>query len=280
MTKQTILRPLSRRWWRGPARLEGGAIVVDYARGDAYDPLAFPRLGLELTRVRSPADAVLFATQFGLLRHGAEHLDVDPAVRWPGRDQAQDFVDAAAALRDVVRTMVEIRRAVDGDAAALERLRSRFVAPVPSPRRKAHIPDWYAPDQQIATPPDDRTLLIHASEWTGWQLSIGLKETRAFVFDRAGRGEAAVAPGRLRVGTLPRTLLDVCYLTTAFALADREPVEVCPECERAFVVDDARQQYCQPSCASAARFRRWKAKRLRSPQKGPRHGTTTRTGRR
>jgi hypothetical protein len=115
--------------------------------------------------------------------------------------------------------------------------------------------------------------LIYASDWVALGLSNGIGAARPYVFDRAERGEA-VPPGRLRVGILPETLREVCYLAIAFQLADKEPLAICKECQRPFVIEDARQRFCTPACANRARFRRFKTNQTK---KRSRHGKTTRT---
>ena len=272
-TSRTTVRQVNRRWLRGPARLEGDTIVVDYARGTAWDPLSEPALGRELARVRTPDDAVAFAERFGLLRDGAEGIDRFPEALLPGREPFQVFAEAAESLRSITRTVLDVRSAVEGDAEALLRLAARFFTSEAEPEPHPGIPDWDPPPQRIRAT-DDRSLLIHASHWSGWQLSIALKDTRAFIYDRAERGES-VSPGHLRVGILPRTLLDACYLTLAVSLADKDPLSICMECERLFVVEDARQKFCTPKCANRSRFRKHDQKR-----KAEANVKTTRTRRR
>lgn len=269
----TLMRPLSGRWWRGPARLDGDDVIVDYGRGSTYEPLSDKTIGLELTRVRTPEDATAFAKRFGLLRSGLENIDVLPGVPThllpPGRAPVSEFIESADRLRSIASVVRDVRHANDGDAAAMARLRARFVVAKKKPKLLQPVRYWDPTEDQIVDT-DDRTVLIHASSWSGWQLSIGLKDCRSFIFDRAERGEA-VPPGLLRVGILPRFLLDVCYVTMAFALADKEPVDVCPECERAFVIEDARQKFCDPKCASRARYRKFQQRK----ESG--NGKTTRT---
>ncbi len=256
---RTTVRQVNRRWLRGPARLEGDTIVVDYARGSAWDPLSEPALGRELTRVHTATDAVGFAQRFGLLNEGAEGIDRIPNALVPGREPFQEFVAAAEALRTISRTVLDVRAAVGGDTQALLRLKARFFTTEAPAGREVVARDWDPPPERIAET-DDHSLLIHASHWSGWQLSVALKGTRAFIYDRAERGES-VPPGHLRVGILPRTLLEVCYLTLAVSLADKDPLSLCGECERLFVVEDARQKFCTPKCASRARFRKHDRKR-------------------
>jgi hypothetical protein len=291
MTKHTLLRPLSRRWLRGPAWQDGESIVLDCDRAEEYQPLAEPTVGLDLTSVRTPADAVAFATRFGLLRSSsAETIGDRPAL---AREPFVQFAEAASKLRDIVENALDVRDAVDGDADALARLRSNFVVPddhnvivskqifskknsnqvVRVVKQVVKAREILSREKRLVDA-DDRTILIHASDWSALGLSGGLIDARPYVFDRAGTGEA-VPPGQLRVGILPETLLEVCYLTTALALAEKEPLEICPECRRVFIVEDGRQKFCTPTCASRARFRRFQEKQS-SKRKGARHGKATR----
>jgi hypothetical protein len=274
MTKQTMLRPLAPRWRKGPTRLEGDVLVLDAPRGEDYDPLTKPNIGLELVRVTDAEAAVRFATEFGLLRRGYVEKDV---LIIPQRESLSSFLDAARTLNRYMTTILDVRDGEQGDREALARLRREFVGGPVRERRKPR--EWHPPSEHVAADTDDRTLLLHASEWATWQISIGLKEARIFVFDRGVRGEN-VPPGNLRVGVLPTTLLDVCYMQIATTLADREPVEVCRECRRVFLMDDARQKFCTPKCASRFRFVKHKNSpryKKRRKDKEARHGKTTRT---
>ena len=95
----------------------------------------------------------------------------------------------------------------------------------------------------------------------------------------------STAPGGLRVGVLPDTLVGFCYLRVAYAIA-KEPIAVCDECNLPFVVDDKRQKFCEPACANRARFRRFKtnqtakttSKKKTTPKRNrSRHGKDTKT---
>src|SRR4051812_16137884 len=112
MAKQVLLRPLARQWFRGPAWQDGDFIVMDCARAEQYQPLSDPMVGLELTRVRSPDDAVTFVRRFGMLRSfppGAGREDLPTHVREP----YSDFATEAERLRRVIKTIGDVRRAVD-----------------------------------------------------------------------------------------------------------------------------------------------------------------------
>ena len=276
-----MVQPLSREWLRGPAWVEGDAIAMDCRRAEPYQPLADPKVGLALARVRTPPDAVAFASRFGLLRSTKVPVPgLSRKLPLTMREPFSDFAQAADDLRRIIKTASDVRRAVGGDADALHRLRERFhrfdddgLFYVPN---ATDVPESFWHARTV----DDRTILLRAGNNAAWGLRDALIHTKPYIYDRAYEGES-VSPGLFRIGILPETLREVCYLQVAFALAEKEPLEICPECERAFVVDDARQRFCSPKCASRARFRRFKEhKKQRSTRKGLRHVKTTRTRRR
>jgi hypothetical protein len=287
MTKRTLLRSISPRWLRGPAWPDGDAIAIDGARAEWYQVLAHPTVGLELARVQSPADAVAFATRFGLLRT-APALDWEPlpAVL---RESLEQFLTSARILRHVLETTLDVRRADAGNPEAFARLRATFVIPDDADeiwrvredgrevKKVIKARDGFRSRAERLVDADDRTVLIKASESAAWHLTSVLAGAQPSVFDRAAQGEA-VSPGHLRLGILPETLEQACYLSVAVALAEKEPLDICPECRRVFLLADPRQKFCTPACAGRSRYRRFTTKQHR---KGSRpHGKATRTRRR
>lgn len=217
---------------------------MDCQRGTSYEPLSEPRVGLELTHVKTPTDVVAFATRFGLLGSTRDMTGIlrPEDLIAQAREPVATFLAAAADLRWIVKTAIDVRRGTQGDASAIARLREDF-------RRT-----------------DDRSVLLGASTWVAWGLSNGVIDARPHIYDRAQMGEP-VAPGLLRVGILPETLVETCYLTIALLLADKEPLERCSECQRLFIVEDARQKFCTPVCANRARFKRFDRKRKEAAKK-------------
>lgn len=282
-----LLRPLAYAWFRGPATRERDEIVMDGRRAERYEPMLEPRIGLELSRVRTPDEAVVFVARFGMLdRPRVFEWEPCPAeVRQP----FADFEQAAEDLRRILRWVLDVRKAVAGDEAALARVRKDFAPSSPDAdvrvetatgtvivkARDLHDADYFAQD--------DRSILVHANAVAAMWLSSGLSDAHPYVFEpaqlfRDGRAE----PGKLRVGAISATLLGYCYLTVANLLAS-EPIAICDECNRVFVVDDKRQKFCSPLCSGRGRSRRHKtnhpmmptSKEARSP-----HGKKTRTRRR
>ncbi len=162
-------------------------IVMDGRGAEQYEPLSKSRMGLELARVRTPDEAVSFVTRFGLLGTPAT-ITIGawpPGAPWPAgvvmREPFAVFERAAEDLRDILKTIVAVRKGADGDAAALARLRERFGPKNPnmdltmhtsSGPRTVKARDVLPPDD--FTPVDDRAVLVCASEWAAWGLHDGL----------------------------------------------------------------------------------------------------------
>src|SRR4051812_592343 len=109
----TVLRRLARPWFRGPATRERDVIVMDGRRAERYEPMLerFERpIGIELSRVRTPEDAISFVARFGMLDQPGALLDGEPCpveLRQP----FSDFERAAEDLREILRTVMDVRKA-------------------------------------------------------------------------------------------------------------------------------------------------------------------------
>lgn len=285
----SLVRPRARPWFRGPATQQGDAIVMDGRHAERYDPMKESRIGIELARVRTPDDAVKFVTRFGLLDQPSHVFDFEPCPAGEIRQPFTDFERAAEDLRAILHVMIAVRKAsVTHDAAAMMRLRESFGGVLPDADITVNTDDGPSvvnshdllPDGSWA-PADDRTVLVRASHWAAMSLWWGLRQAdaRACVIEPAEHDQT-IAPGGLRLGILPKTLLGFCYMTIAHAITATEPLATCDECQCVFVVDDARQRFCNPKCSGRARFRRFKTNqtvKTTSKKKRSRHGKTTRT---
>lgn len=285
----SLLRSLARPWFRGRATRQGEMIVLDQM--ERYEPMREPRIGIELARVRTPDEAVSFVARFGLLDRPRNVPYWEPCPA-DGRQPFADFERAAEDLRKILRLIHDVRKATAGDADALAQLRKDFGPKNPDDDVTRHTASGtrtikareILSDEDFAEV-DDRTILVRASDWAAWGLNDGLLQADAhpYVFEPAQIfPDSRAPPGHLRIGVLPETLLGFCYLTIAQAAA-HEPLATCEECQRVFVVDDARQKFCDPKCAGRARFRRFKTNQTVKTipkKKRSRHGNTTRTRRR
>lgn len=264
----TLLRKLSYTWIRGPAVRDGDQIVLDSQRAEAYEPVLLDRnVGIALARVRTPDDAVAFAADFGLLTEPRSWLKFEPIPVSLSQSWA-DFEREATAMRRHLDTTLDVRKAVNGDRKALARLHERFSAPAPDDdvvwRTRDGAVTVKARDCRTAEElrNDDVAILTRANTWAADGLLQELGDrVRPYVFEPAQLfPDQGQQPGQIRIGLIGNTLLDYCYLSLALGLAN-EPIMICEECQRPFVITDKRQRFCETSCANRARFLRFKNKR-------------------
>jgi hypothetical protein len=280
--KKAIVRPLARNWVRGPAKLEGDAVVVDFSRGSSYSPLGELRVGLELMTVKTPEGARAFAERYGLLV-----ISQDDRKQPSGRERVGAFLETSEDLNNIVKTMSLVRRASRGDADAVAILRARFITPIDAPiHDETWPPEWKAywtqrtlDERRERNAWDTRSLLIHASDFAAWGLNDGLMSgaqgSTPYVFDRAQQGEE-VGPGQLRIGVLAESLKQVCYLTVAIMLS-HESVAACQNCGNVFEISDPRQtKYCRPTCGNRYRVRKHAKLNPRKKNSGGKRGEASR----
>ena len=215
-----------------------------------YQLTAEPRIGLELMKVRTPEDALTFSMRFGLLRGTDGHGGVTGHVRQP----AKDFVRAGRRLYVAARMIQDIRKA-ERQVRNNKLLIARIASQLPG-----------HPDTS-----NTRELLNGASGWAAWEITDGFGDSSPFFFSRVQQGEDAPA-GEFRFAVTVQDLLAACHLSVALALAERERMLVCEECESLFEVRDARQKFCTEKCAARNRFRRFREKEAMQG-----HGKKTRT---
>jgi hypothetical protein len=237
------LRPLAYRWLKGPAWQDDDAVVLDIARAESYEPETIKTLGTALANVKTPAEAVAFVTQFGLLETGKDERATSLAADWhtPRRELTANFLTTAETMQRIMRMLRDVRKAHGGDEDAYERIRDSFG------RDHTHERDRTR-----------REALIYASDWAAWGLNDGLIGpgewgTAPYVFDRAQQGHA-VEPGLLRIGLLPATLRQACFMHFAMMLCDGDG-DICPGCGRVFSRDGMRPDatFCSPRCGGKAR---------------------------
>ena len=264
-----LIRPTSTHWFRGPARQDGEWVVFDGRRAEWYDPSDDLRIGLELARVRSPKEAVAFVQRYGLLvsfqndiatdqsagsdQMGTKPLNIALTKDFERREPIDAILEDARRLQGIFSTVRLARRAADGDSdavARLERDMARDLADHPGFRSFG-----WRPAEAVE---------LWMTRMAGVDLATQIKTARPYV--------RATAAGKLELRLIADTLLTYCYLSAAYVVAN-ERVEICPECARAFVVDDARQKFCEPRCSGRARFRNFVDNR----RKEGRHGKATRT---
>ena len=247
---------------------------MDVYYATPYQLRTEPRVGVELSRVRSPDDAAEFVRRFGML---TQLPSLDPrelsTLRSPLRERYAVFEKTAFDLHIILETMLAVRRGNKGDAQAINQLHEwcsvpedqeyHYKDPSTGEARVGKAGDFFSPAERNVGV-DDRAILTFASEYAAQRVNKGLQSSghaTLRVFDRAHAGEANV-PGAWRIGLEQATLLTACYLSVALVLVDQEPIGICAEqsCQRVFFVTDGRQRFCTATCANRARFKRYKAR--------------------
>jgi hypothetical protein len=239
----TLLKPLTRPTLRGSARREGEWIVFTCVGVDSTGLDAASRVGVDLARVQTPDQAVAFVQRYGPLRSWPDSLS-----RWfpetiratitlgravEIREPLQDVLQAAQQLKDFAYAAIDAKKASKGDLAARERITRHATASC----------GWGSP-----------AITGSCEAW----VSLGLARELSDHLRGARTHVESVAPGQFQLRLLSDTLLGFCWANIAQVFAAKEPLGICTECARVFVVEDGRQKFCEPKCATRARFRRFK----------------------
>jgi len=252
-------------WLRGPARIEGEWLVLDRASAESYLPLTTPKqvMLFALAACKTRRQMVDFASRFGLLTHGPSAPELREAVA--------EFETAAKELDVWLRLTNALRGAMKGDKRQAELLRLMM----------NHFSNIFQ-----APPASDEELQMQMSKLIAWSVSHQLRDTTMRIDAACDYDVPNNQPGVFMFNAHPPNLLGWIYHELAQVLVMRSsPMAMCadPECGRMFVPEDARQRFCQPSCANRARFRRWKTSKVNgaktteaSSKKRSRHGKATR----
>jgi len=228
---------LDLQWLRGPARHDGGWIVLDKDQATEYTPNVGPQLGLDLAYVRTPEDAVAFAEHYGMLWHGPGSVSLrEPFTEWDRE---------ASTLREIVNLWLLILSVLRGEHEALTVYRQA--------RERAARK---SPDIDTMS---ERELLGRLTRSIAADVTQRLGEAQEGLVPLWEDDE--VVPGEFAFVMTPKDLLSAVYHELGRAIVHRVPLKGCLECGRVFQVRDPRQKYCTPRCSNRSRYRRWSEKR-------------------
>lgn len=229
-------------WVRGFALVTDGKIVL--ANPERYDIYHPKDVIFAFASIQTQDDAAVFASKYGLLWHGPDSNQL-----WESWEDWQREIEHAYMI---VRYGADLRRAMAGDVKALNDLREVW-AP-------ALAPAFEAPANT------DSELFEQGSVWLAWALNSKLEGTQEgiaascqLVSDETG--ERVGEPGWFLFSPRPPHLLASMYHELALLLVNRRELRVCESCKSVFTVADRRQRFCNKSCASRARYRRWAERR-------------------
>jgi len=240
------------QWLRGPARLEGGILVLPLAEAEQHTPSRddAEQVLFDLAAIRRPIEAVRFVARYGVLNSGsfsAEQFETfRSAAGAPHVSEA--FLEWEREARDLSKILgayTRVRLAAAGDAEALTQIRSVWRT-IPSAGTDG------------GNDLSDRELLIAMSNWIARTISIGtsvrtwvLAETDPRQLGTKGR------PGHFILSGVAPTIREYARHRLMMLITAGQPVGTCAECGSSFRVVDARQRYCTSTCARRVRNRRW-----------------------
>lgn len=227
-------------WAKGPARVEGGYVILDEGRADPYflfEPtdLVFDLLDVYDSDGLDPKAVTRFARRYGLLYHGMSDLGTghcrEPLDRW-----YEDLANFNLVARLYMGLVESVRH------GPTEQMRQTFEL-VGDADNKGFTDEGYLEAVSVAL-----------AEW----VTEGMQGTRAGLVSTSGLDVSPRSPDTFLLTQLPENLLTAAYSQFAFLIANKAPISTCPGCGRLFVPKSGKQQYCAPSCASTSRWRRWK----------------------
>jgi len=299
-----VVIPIAPWWFRGPVRREGEWIVAESATLTPYDPSDDVRIGVELSRLRSAEDALLFVERYGLLsafasakddkwldraRAAADELRLErrhlkselqrTTATGVFRERVDDLLSHAQLLADAIRFVHRARAATTGDHAALSKLEKNKRASLANGTAPLPVGDtlgeffrrhWLETRQRRITSVFANSINeVPADVWISRYVASALNDR----VEGARPYLRTVGGGQFELRLLTATLLDFCYVGVAYALAER-PLGLCPECGRSFLITDKRQRFCEPRCADRARFKAWKRRQRHQSRKRGSHVTS------
>jgi len=226
-------------WVRGDAYYDAGNIVlenpVEYEI-DNYEGVLDAFLDVE-----DPADAVAFATQWGLLQHGPD------AKRY--REPFADWKAEVTFVSIVAHIYMALQKAVDGDEDGLEALWETW-----GPQ---FLWGQFGIEGHSDKPSNDTELLEQASIVITLWMGDKLRDVEMYVAP-APMVTDSEDMGSFMLVTYLDTPLQMIWHEFMTLVTDHTEMRYCPVCGRPFMVKNARQVYCSPKCSGRVRTQRFR----------------------
>lgn len=221
-------------WFRGPATIEDGNVVLDLDTAEHLRDLgADESLALDLAGIRSEEDILEFVSRWGLLWHGPGNGEFsEPVKQWL----------TAAELMSMMLTLAILAKGSAEDPGALREFFSMN------------------PLLQVKDDPEaisDASLAAVASEFVTAFVSRSAQNVRWSMVD-AGLVEDSEFPVGTFINVLSAdTVHSMAVLLLTKILAKESLPSICKGCGRPFVPEDGRQKYHSKKCGEQARYRAW-----------------------
>lgn len=230
-------------WVKGPARVEGGYVVLDEARATRYhiydlESLLFDLLSVFTPDKRNPTEVKAFVRRYGLLYHGAEDVGSGRC-----RESLRQWHSDIFRLHQAARLWLDlVETEKSGQAQTIrEGMREELARLAPN----------------HPEPSEEEWLEVY-SVLLAELITEGMGDTRVGLVSTCLLDVKPSGPTRFLLNQRPSNLLAAAYTQFAFLIAHRAPISTCPGCGRLFVPKSGKQKYCTPRCASTSRWRRWK----------------------
>jgi hypothetical protein len=237
-------------WSHGQARHQTGAIILE----DPKPALIAPedgKLAIAFAGIREPADAVRFASRYGLLTQCVQTTDAQENRDW---EPFSEWMRVVTTISEVIDLSVALRAFEGGDPRPLEGVADSPImragwSEEPLTMRHDH-PDKLKWPSGFPLDVQAREAILGLTTRGLEGLPLGL--TRGHSPGR--RGYAALFTGAV----FPRTLQQVIFFDLWLLLTSPQEVRLCQQCGKPFIIHDRRQQYCTEACANHARYQRRK----------------------
>lgn len=235
------------RWAKGPAKVEGGEIVLDRDRAESYEflsPQASENMAFELAALPwhrwDEKEVVRFVRRYGLLSHSADDLE-----RGENRESLEDWRREATALHFVgafYQNLMESK--ASGSAKKIQGFLRQF---------------GYG--FRLLKPEDvdfDQAYMVEASIMLANLINAGLHGRRTK--QRCVWGLNALGPGEFRLTQHPPDLVSRAYSAFAALIATRAETRFCVVCGKQFRPTSRQGPCCSTTCTNTARSRRYREK--------------------
>lgn len=241
------VRVLGLRWMKGPAKVEGGEIVLDSDRAEPYEflnPQASENMAFELAALpwhrRDEKEVVRFVRRYGLLSHGADDLE-----RGENRESLEDWWREATALNFVGAFYQNL---MDSKSSGSAKKVQEFL------RQFGYGFRFLKPEKVDF----DQAYMVEASIMLANLINAGLQGRRTE--QRCVWGLNALGPGEFRLTQHPPDLISRAYAAFATLIATGAETRFCVVCGRQFRPKPRQGETCGDACASTHRGRRRRAK--------------------
>lgn len=220
-------------WYSGHARLVDGQ-WIELEDPEEHHIVYRPTLAFDLAGIGDAAEAVAFASRYGLLR--------TPLGGGELRESFSDWQAVIAEMRWVIELWMLMVRANAEEPAGIDALRRFF---------DEHLADRYPPlPPGMAVPIGIGRHAI--SQFTDSWLADGTLGTGPAITT-----SGTEIPGRIMSwGFRPINLLSAARYQLVAAIVNNQELRHCAFCGRVFPVFDRRQRYHDPNCAQKDRRRR------------------------